>query len=145
MRVVIDTNVWVSRLLLADSVTARTVDAALESSEVVISEPLAEELANVLAREKFDRYVSLADREEFLRRLLQVATTVPVLTEVTDCRGADDNRILALALDAESDYILTGDQDLLTMNPWREIEIVSPRAFLETTASEAPPQTDQGP
>lgn len=134
MRVVIDTNVWVSRLLLADSVTARAVDAALASSEVVISEPLAEELANVLAREKFDRYVSLADREEFLRRVLQVATTVPVLTEVTDCRDADDNRLLALALDAESDYILTGDQDLLTMNPWRGIEIVAPRTFLKITS-----------
>ena len=133
MRVVIDTNVWVSRLLLADSVTARAVDAALESSQVVISEPLAEELADVLTREKFDRYVSLADREEFLRRVLQVASTFPVLTEVTDCRDADDNRLLALALDSESDYILTGDQDLLTTNPWRGIEIISPREFLDTT------------
>ncbi|MDE0036572.1 MAG: putative toxin-antitoxin system toxin component, PIN family [Gammaproteobacteria bacterium] len=130
MRVVIDTNVWVSRLLLADSMAARAVDAALSSSEVVVSERLVEELADVLARGKFDRYVSLADREEFLRRVLQVATTFPVLTEVTDCRDVDDNELLALALDSESDYILTGDQDLLTMNPWRGIEIISPRAFL---------------
>jgi len=130
VRVVIDTNVWVSRLLLADSMAARAVDAALSSSEVVVSERLVEELADVLARGKFDRYVSLADREEFLRRVLQVATTFPVLTEVTDCRDVDDNELLALALDSESDYILTGDQDLLTMNPWRGIEIISPRAFL---------------
>lgn len=130
MRVVVDTNVWVSRLLLVNSVAARAVDAALTSSQVVVSEPLIEELADVLEREKFDRYVSLADREEFLRRVLQVATTLPVLTEVADCRDADDNRLLALALDSESDYILTGDQDLLTMNPWRRIEIISPRAFL---------------
>ncbi|MYA17612.1 MAG: putative toxin-antitoxin system toxin component, PIN family, partial [Gammaproteobacteria bacterium] len=61
MRVVIDTNVWVSRLLLADSVAARAVDSALRNSEVIVSEPLIEELADVLAREKFDRYVSLAD------------------------------------------------------------------------------------
>ncbi|MCY3622562.1 MAG: putative toxin-antitoxin system toxin component, PIN family [Gammaproteobacteria bacterium] len=130
MRIVIDTNVWVSRLLLADSMAARAVDAALSSSEVVVSERPVEELADVLAREKFDRYVSLADREEFLRRVLQVATTFPVLTEVADCRDVDDNELLALALDSESDYILTGDQDLLTMNPWRGIEIISPRAFL---------------
>ncbi|MCY3840605.1 MAG: putative toxin-antitoxin system toxin component, PIN family [Gammaproteobacteria bacterium] len=130
MRVVIDTNVWVSRLLLADSMAARAVDAALSSSEVVVSERPVEELADVLAREKFDRYVSLADREEFLRRVLQVATTIPVLTEVADCRDVNDNQLLTLALDSESDYILTGDQDLLTMNPWRGIEIISPRAFL---------------
>ena len=134
MRVVVDTNVWVSRLLLANSVAARAVDAALASSQVMVSEPLIEELADVLGREKFDRYVSLADREEFLRRVLQVATTLPVLTEVADCRDPDDNRLLALALDSESDYILTGDQDLLTMSPWRGIEIISPRAFLKTSS-----------
>lgn len=135
MRVVVDTNVWVSRLLLANSVAARAVDAALASSQVIVSEPLIEELADVLGREKFDRYVSLRDREEFLRRVLQVATTLPVLTEVADCRDPDDNRLLALALDSESDCILTGDQDLLTMNPWRGIEIISPRAFLKTSAA----------
>ena len=135
MRVVVDTNVWVSRLLLANSVAARAVDAALASSQVIVSEPLIEELADVLGREKFDRYVSLADRQEFLRRVLQVATTLPVLTEVADCRDPDDNRLLALPLDSESDCILTGDQDLLTMNPWRGIEIISPRAILKTSAA----------
>ncbi|MYJ75272.1 MAG: putative toxin-antitoxin system toxin component, PIN family [Gammaproteobacteria bacterium] len=140
MRVVIDTNVWVSRLLLADSVAARAVDSALRNSEVIVSEPLIEELADVLAREKFDRYVSLADREEFLRRILQVAATFPVLSEVDDCRDADDNRLLALALDSQSDYILTGDKDLLTMSPWRGILIISPRAFLDATALRASPE-----
>ena len=131
MRVVIDTNVWVSRPLLAGSVAAQAVDRALRTFEVVASEPLIEELADVLSRGKFDRYVSVADREEFLRRVLQVATTVPVLSDVTDCRDPDDNRLLALALDSSADYILTGDRDLLSMDPWREISIISPRAFLD--------------
>ena len=132
MRVVIDTNVWVSRLLLASSVAARTVDKALGTFEVVVSEPLVEELADVLSRQKFDRYVSVQHREEFLRRVLQVATTVPVLTEVTDCRDTDDNRLLALALDSDSDYVVIGDYDLLTLDPWRGIAIVSPRVFLDS-------------
>ena len=55
---------------------------------------------------------------------------VPVLTEVTDCRDPKDNRFLALALDSESDCIVSGDADLLALNPWRGIEIVSPGAFL---------------
>ena len=130
MRVVIDTNVWISRLLLADSVAARAVDDALTRFEVVVSEASVEELAGVLSREKFDRYVSLQDREEFLRRLLQVTTMVSVLSEVSDCRDPKDNRILALALDSESDFIVSGDADLLVLNPWRGIEIVSPGAFL---------------
>ena len=130
MRVVIDTNVWISRLLLADSVSGRTVDKALAEFEVVVSEASVEELARVLSREKFDRYVSVRDREEFLRRLLQVTTMVSVLSEVSECRDPKDNRFLALALDSESDCIVSGDADLLALNPWRGIEIVAPGAFL---------------
>ena len=130
MRVVIDTNAWISRLLLADSVAARAVDKAMARFEVVVSEASVDELADVLSRKKFDRYVSLQDREEFLRRLLQVTTMVPVLSEITDCRDPKDNRFLALALDSQSDCIVSGDDDLLALNPWRGIEIVSPSAFL---------------
>lgn len=129
MRIVIDTNVWVSRLLLADSLPARAVDKALDGHEVVVSEALIEELAKVLSRDKFDSYVSLDDREEFLRRLLQVTTMVPVLSEVHDCGDPKDNQCLALALDSASDYIVSGDKDLLALNPWRGIMIVSPGAF----------------
>ena len=127
MRVVVDTNVWISRLLLSRSVAARALDKALDSSEVMVSEILVAELANVLSRGKFDRYVSVQDREEFLRRVLQVATVAPVLSEVEVCRDPDDNQVLALALDSESDYILTGDRDLLVLHPWRGVKIVTPQ------------------
>ena len=132
MRVVIDTNVWVSRLLLEGSVSAQAVDKALEGFDVMVSEPLVEELADVLSRGKFDQYVSVQDREEFLRRMLQIATIAPVLSEVDDCRDPDDNCLLALALDSESGYILTGDRDLLLLNPWRGVRVVSPREFLDS-------------
>lgn len=131
MRVVIDTNAWISRLLLADSPAGRAVDKALARAEVVVSEATVDKLADVLGRWKFDRYVSVRDREEFLRRLLQIATMVPVISEVSDCRDPKDNRFLALAFDSESEVIVTGDYDLLALNPWRGIAIVSPRAFLE--------------
>ena len=132
MRVVVDTNVWVSRLLLSGSVAALALDKALGSSEVMVSESLVAELANILSREKFDRYVSVQDREEFLRRVPKVATVAPVLTEVEVCRDPDDNHVLALALDSESDYIITGDRDLLVLHPWRGVKIVPPHTFLET-------------
>ena len=130
MSYLIDTNVWISRVLLADSVAARAVDKALAQFEVVVSEASVEEIADVLSRAKFDRYLSLQDREEFLRRLLQVTTMVSVLSEITECRDPKDNRFLALALDSASDCIVSGDDDLLELNPWRGIEIVSPAAFL---------------
>lgn len=130
----IDTNVWIGRLLLAGSVSARAVDRALGECEVVVSEATVDELARVLSREKFDRYVSVRDREEFLRRLLQVTTMVAVLSEISDCRHPKDNRFLALALDSQSECIVSGDADLLALNPWRGIDLVSPRAFLASRA-----------
>ncbi len=135
MRVVIDTNVWVSRVLIADSASAQAVDEALSQSQVMVSDATIEELSDVLSREKFDQYVPLDDREHFLRRLLQVTTIVSVISEVTDCRDPSDNRFLALALDSNSDFIISGDTDLLSLNPWRGIQIVSPADFLVLSRS----------
>ena len=89
-----------------------------------------EELADVLSRKKWDRYVSVEDRQEFIRRLLQVADMVSVLSEIDDCRDAKVNRFLALALDADAGYIITGDSDLLILHPWRGIQILTPGDFL---------------
>ena len=96
----------------------------------MISDAAVEELSDVLSREKFDQYVSLADREQYLRRLLQMTTIVSVISEVTDCTDPSHNRFLALALDSESNFIVTGDADLLSLNPWRGIQIVSPTGLL---------------
>ena len=131
MRIVIDTNVWVSRLLLTGTAAALAVDRALGEFEVAVSEPLIEELARVLSREKFDRYVTVRDREDFLRRVLQITILFPVFSQVEDCLDPDDNCLLALALDSESGLLVTGDLDLLALDPWRGIAVVSPRAFLE--------------
>lgn len=131
MRVVIDTNALISRLLLAQSVPARAVDRALKDMEVVVSEATVQELVDVLSRNKWDRYVSIDDRQEFIRRLLQICTLVSVLSEIDDCPDPSDNHFLALALDAGASVILTGDRDLLGLHPWRNIRILTPGAFLE--------------
>ena len=111
------------------------MDRALQNHEAVVSEASVEELADVLSRRKFDKYVSLEDRQEFLRRVLQVATVVPVLSVVTDCRDPKDNGFLALALDSGSECIISGDSDLITLSPWRDIVIVPPRVFLVESRS----------
>jgi putative PIN family toxin of toxin-antitoxin system len=107
------------------------VDRTLKDLEVVVSEATIGELADVLAREKWDRHVTIEDRQEFIRRWLQICTLVPVLSEIDDCRDAADNQFLALALDAGANVIITGDKDLLDLHPWREIRFLTPAAFLE--------------
>ena len=130
-RVVVDTNCLVSRLLLAESIAARAVRKAVDSSLLLVSEATMEELADVLARPRFDRYVSLGDRQQFLRLLGRIAEFVPIIYAVRECRDPKDDRFLEVALNGRADVILSGDRDLLTLDPWRGIEILAPRDYLK--------------
>jgi len=89
------------------------------------------ELADVLSRRKLDRYVSLENRKQFIRELRRVAELVPIIQIVRECRDPSDDKFLEVALNGRADLIITGDQDLIALNPWREIEIVSPAEYLQ--------------
>jgi len=130
-RVVIDTNVLVSRLLLPDSIPAQAVRKARREGRLLVSEATMYELADVLSRRKLDRYVSLENRKQFIRELRRVAELIPIIQIVRECRDPRDDKFLEVALNGRADLIVTGDQDLIAINPWREIEIVSPAEYLQ--------------
>ena len=132
-RVVIDTNALVSRLLLPSSIPGQAVRKAVDNNILLVSEATMNELADVLARPKFDRYISLEDRQQFLRLLGRLAELVPIVYPIRECRDAKDDKFLEVALNGKADLILTGDADLLALNPWREIAIVSPAGYLGRT------------
>jgi len=129
-RVVVDTNVLVSRLILPDSRPAQAVRRALDST-LLFSEATMNELADVLSRAKFDPYVTRRDREQFVRELCTLVEFVPIIQGVRDCPDPSDNKFLEVALNGRADLIITGDADLLALNPWREITIVTPGEFLK--------------
>jgi uncharacterized protein len=126
---VIDTNALVSRLLLPGSVPAQAVRKAVNEADLLVSEATLYELADVLARPKFDPYVTIEDRQAFLRLLGRVAEIVPIVYTVHDCRDPKDNQFLEVAVNGEADAIVTGDEDLLVLNPYRGIRIVSPATY----------------
>jgi putative PIN family toxin of toxin-antitoxin system len=130
-RIVIDTNVFVSATMLRHSIPRQTVDRVLDSGIVLLSEATLAELAEVLSRPKFDVYASVGERALFLRQVSQSAEFIPIIQTVRECRDPDDDRILEVALNGCADVIVTGDEDLLSMNPWREIKIVSPVDYLK--------------
>ena len=130
-RVVVDTNVLVSRLLLPQSLPAQALRRAELEACLLISEATMYELADALSPSKFERYVSLEDRKAFLQRLVQIAEFVPIIQLVRECRDPKDDKFLEVALNGRADVILTGDADLLAMHPWRGIAIVSPGEFLK--------------
>lgn len=130
LRLVFDTNVIVSADLFEDSVPGQALYLALDLGTLLLSEALIEELRAVLSRPRFDRYATRAEREEFLRDLIGEAATITITQQIQACRDPEDDKILELAINGEADYIVTGDDDLLAMNPFRGIEIIRPAEFL---------------
>ena len=130
-RVVADTNCLVSRLLLPSSVPGDVVRKAAGSGLLLVSEATMNELADVQARSKFDRYISLTDRQQFLRLLGRVAEFVPSVYPVRECRDPKDDKFLEVALNGKADLILTGDADLLALHPWQGIAILPPAQYLK--------------
>jgi len=129
-RVVVDTNVFVSAAIIPLSIPRQAVNLVLEQGILLLSEPTYEELIRVLHRWELDGYVSRERREAFLAQLGSVAEFVPIVQLVRECRDPTDDKFLEVALNGRADVIITGDADLLKMQPWREISILTPNDYL---------------
>jgi putative PIN family toxin of toxin-antitoxin system len=128
-RCVFDTSVIVSALLFEHSVPGRAFYAALDQTDLLLSAAVFTELAEVLARKKFDRYVTKEVREQFLVLLLQRAKLIEITDSIVACRDPNDDKLLELAVSGAATCIITGDQDLLVLNPFRNIAIMAPADF----------------
>ena len=128
MKAVIDTNIWISFLIgkLLSGLDDYILDGLLE---VVISDEQLEEIATVLRRPKFRQYFSADDIEEFLALLYKSARIVELQHTIKDCRDEKDNFLLETAIRGKADYIVTGDRDLLVLNPYRGKEIIGFKEF----------------
>ncbi len=130
LRVVFDTNVVISAMLLPLSVPRQALDRAVREGRPLISAATTTELDEVIHLPRFDKYLSEEERIEFLTTLVHEAELVNVVETVTDCRDPRDNKFLELAVSGRATHIVTGDSDLLVLHPFRGIIVVSPSAFL---------------
>ena len=130
MRIVLDTNVIVSALLLSESIPRRAFDKAFDQDTILISTPVLLELAEVLGREKLNKYLREEERMRFLIALLKETELIEITEQVSDCRDENDNKFLELALSGKADSIISGEYDLLVLNPYRGVSIINPRDFL---------------
>ena len=90
----------------------------------------------MLNRCRFDRYVTREGRDEFLMAFMREAELVEITETVEACRDPKDDQILELAVSGNADCIVTGDDDLLTLNPFRGIAIITPAGFLRVSGLE---------
>ena len=131
-RVVFDMNALVSRLLLPNSVPARAVRLAVAEDRILASDATLMELAEVLSRPKFDRYVTIEDRQAFLRLFERIVERVQIIHVVRACRDPKDDKFLELAANGLACTIVTDDKDLLALHPFRGVPVLSPAAFLDS-------------
>jgi putative PIN family toxin of toxin-antitoxin system len=135
-RFVLDTSVIVSAALLPRLVPRRAVDKATDSGRVLLSGEILEELVMTLKRERFDRYVSRESRDRFLATLIEQAVFPDIRDSFQVCRDPKDDKFLDLAVAGQAACIITGDDDLLVLDPFRGIPIVTPRRFLDEFLSD---------
>jgi putative PIN family toxin of toxin-antitoxin system len=141
LKVVLDTNVLVSSLLVKAGVPAQVVQAWRERQYILVTSPdLIAEVPATLSYPRLRRKYLLSDEDvEQLTDLLEDdALVVPGQAQVTGAIPADpaDERVLACAVDARADVIVSGDMHLLALGEYQGIPILTAHGFLERLAEE---------
>lgn len=128
MRIILDTNLWISFLI---SSKYNKLDTLLSSNKckLLFSEELLEEFISVAGRPKIQKYISNKELNEVLEVIDQVAYFIKVTSKIHICRDPKDDFLLSLAIDGRADYLLTGDKDLLILEKIENTKIISITEF----------------
>jgi uncharacterized protein len=133
MRIVIDTGVFISAAIKAQTVPNIAVYRAAQRGVLLKSDATEAELIDVIDRPHLARLIAPAARGRLLE-LMAMAELVPITERIAACRDPKDDKFLELAVEGKADLIVTGDADLLVLNPFRGIPIVLPATFVHGNA-----------
>lgn len=133
MRVVVDTNIWLSGLLWS-GVPGQILEL-VENSEIdaIGSEEILDELLKTLSRPKFEKRLNQLrlDIDAVMLGVRQVMTIVPtIVIQVPNLRDPKDSMIISAAISGRAKLIVTGDQDLLVLKEIAGIKILLPKDLL---------------
>lgn len=139
MRVLMDTNVFVSYLLSSSrrptGVVATIVEAAFDGAfDLLVSEESLEELLLTLTTKRYlAERIGVDQARGFIADIRAVGTTLPPITDPLPriVRDPKDDYLLAYALVGQADYLVTGDDDLLALSAVDRLRIISPAAFAQ--------------
>jgi len=129
-RVILDTNILISYALKPSAGITRAVNAAFEQGKLLVSQETFDECRSVIERFVKRGFITIQEASEFLGAIVEAAEWVKILETLQTCRDPKDDKFLELAINGQAAYLVTGDQDLLVLNPFRETKILSPRDFV---------------
>ncbi len=124
LTVIIDTNLWISFLI---SKELSWIDNLIVNNkiEIVYSQELFDEIISVIQRPKFKKYLNFQKSISLITIFENYFKLVKVTSIVEICRDEKDNFLLALARDSGADFLITGDKDLIILNPFENTKILS--------------------
>lgn len=139
LKLVLDTNVLISAALSTQGAPARLVRLALAQHQLVFSQPTFQELRTRLYRPKFDRYISLEDRERLLHDFSACAHWVEIAEPRHYCCDRDEDAFIETACAANVPWLVSGDQDLLDVSPLPAgLQIITVAQALDTLKGMTP-------
>ncbi len=133
MRLVVDTNVFVSAALKESSWPGQTIRLIGRYGGLLKSTATESELLAVLQRPRFAGKIAPFFIDG-VRQTLAGAELVSIAERLSQCRDPADDKFLELAVNGRADLIISGDDDLLTLQTVREIPIVTPLAFVRAVS-----------
>lgn len=130
IRVVIDTNIWIS-FLIGKTLTSLADIIIDDKIQIIFSDEQFDELIDVIHRPKFQKYFSPEIIHEFISLFISKIEFVEITEHFQDCRDTKDNFLLDLIVSGKANYLVTGDKDLLVLNPFKGTQIIDYRSFQE--------------
>lgn len=134
LKVVLDTNIIVSALIAKEGASAIIFEKILlEKIENYTCKEIIEELKEVFSRKEITKRTDSKARIFILENYLKNSIKISKKTEIKLAEHESDNKFIEIAVDSDSDYIISGDQHLLKLKKFMEIKIVKPKEFLDET------------
>ncbi len=133
LRLVLDTSILISAFFWEgnEAELLRTIEQG--KARLYLSKEILDELAEVVARPKFRQAIMIAKTspEQILEKILSLSELVVPTIHITVCRDIKDNKFLECAETANADYIVSGDEDLLTLKEYNNIKILKTLEMLK--------------
>ncbi len=130
--IVIDTNVLISAVLSSKGTPYQAFAQGIKSYILLQTKETYQELKTRIYKAKFDKYISNKRREDFLQIIKNKSQFIDTKCKVIICRDTDDNKFLELAIDGKAEFLITGDNDLLSLRNIKQYQnlILSPKEFV---------------
>lgn len=128
-KIVLDTNIIISAFGWEGNSRELLRQILNQEHECILSVKIVKELKKVLDYPKF-KFTS-EQKKKFLEIVLQISTVIETKIELDVCDDKNDNIFLECSIEGKADYIITGDDDLLRLKKFNNVEIISVKDFLK--------------